>query len=113
MLAIHCRRHPATDDGAQPIADLQIGTRVWAYDASTGATGEYPVTAVLKHTDPVIEDLTIDGERIETTPEHPFYTQERGWVAAGQLWPGAHVRKEDGRYGVVDQLTFVESAPKL
>jgi hypothetical protein len=61
---------------------------------------------VLRHEDPVVTYLVIDGELIETTPEHPFYTQERGWVAAGELWIGAHVRKADGTFGVVESIGF-------
>jgi hypothetical protein len=43
---------------------------------------------VLTHLDPVIEDLTVDGETLQTTPEHPFYTEEAGWQPAGslQIW---------------------------
>lgn len=37
------------------------------------------------HVDPTVIHLTIDGELIETTPEHPFYTQHGGWVVAGAL----------------------------
>ncbi len=73
----------ATDNGEQPISTLQVGDQVWAYDESLGTTGTYTVTAVLQHTDPLVAYVTIDGERIETTPEHPFYTQEAGWLAAG------------------------------
>ncbi|MDQ7036844.1 MAG: hypothetical protein Q9P01_19025 [Anaerolineae bacterium] len=40
---------------------------------------------VINHTDEVIIHLTIDGELIETTPEHPFYTDEGEWVNATNL----------------------------
>ncbi len=47
------------------------------------------VTDVLVHLDPAIVNLTLDEEALETTPEHPFYTRERGWVDAGNL-PAVH-----------------------
>ena len=52
-----------------------------------------------------------DGEVIETTPEHPFYTAEGEWVPAGELKPGGEVRKVDGTFGVIRAMVFV-SAPQ-
>ncbi len=73
--------------------------RVLAYDEATGATRAYTVTATIDHLDRTITQITLGGEHLETTPEHPFYTRERGWVAAGKLWAGAHVRQADGTEG--------------
>ncbi len=64
----------ATESGDRPISEIKVGERVLAFDEETGTTGYYPVTALLIHDDPGIEYLTIDGEKLETTPEHPFYT---------------------------------------
>ena len=54
-----------------------------AYDPRTGVTGPHTVTAISVHTDPVIEHLATDTGPIETTPNHPFFTTDRGWVDAG------------------------------
>jgi hypothetical protein len=51
---------------------------VLAYDEATRSTGLFTVTDVLVHLDPAQVHLTIGGEHVETTPEHPFFTQERG-----------------------------------
>jgi len=53
----------------------------------------------------VLVDLAIDGEPITTTPEHPFFTQERGWVAAGDLELSDHVRTAAGTFGAVAHIT--------
>jgi RHS repeat-associated protein len=98
----------ATDGGERPIGDLQVGDHVLAYDEAAGTTSTYTVTAVLVHTDPAIERLTVDGEQLKTTPEHPFFTKERGWVAAGTLWNGAHLRKADGGYGLVEDIKVLQ-----
>lgn len=95
---------PVETDGqgdTTPISNLKVGDHVLAYNQDTGATGSYTVTAVLVHTDPTEVYLTIDGEQIETTPEHPFYTLEYGWVNAGDLQLGEHIRRDDGSYGTV------------
>jgi hypothetical protein len=94
----------AVEAGEQPISTLKIGDQVLAYNQLLRAIGPYTITAVLIHTDPIIEYVTIDGEQVETTPEHPFYTLEHGWLPAGELWVGAHVRKADGGYGLVQAI---------
>jgi hypothetical protein len=67
---------------------------------------------VLIHVDPVQVHLTIDGEHVETTPEHPFFTLERGWVDAGELRVGERVRRANGFYGLV-QAVVVETEPQV
>src|SRR5262249_1574737 len=102
----------ATATGEQPIGSLHVGDRVLAYDQATGTTGSYTITAVWVNLDPALVDLSLDGEAIETTPHHPFYTMERGWVDAGALWLGAHIRKADGGAGAVQDMMVV-ARPQL
>jgi len=102
-----------TDNGTKQISKLRIGDRVLAYHPTLGTTGNYTITAMLAHTDPIVEYVTLDGEQIETTPEHPFFTEEYAWVAAGELWIGARVRKADGSYGVVQKIEFVRHAQTM
>jgi hypothetical protein len=55
------------------------------------------------HTDQEIEHLRIDGETIETTPDHRFLT-DTGWVEAAALYPGhpgRRARRLDGSTGTV------------
>lgn len=77
-----------------------------AYDEATGTTGSFPVTAVLAHDDPVLVHLTIADAAITTTPEHPFFVQGHGWVAAARLWLGAPVRTAAGGVGRVQALAL-------
>jgi hypothetical protein len=108
----------ATSEGAQAIAQVEVGEHVLAYDEATGATGYFTVTATLVHLDPVVVYLTLDDETIETTPEHPFYVIESApwltpwkvvghWVAAGELEVGDPVRRSDGSTGVVQAVVIV------
>jgi len=93
-----------TEEGLEPIGELEIGDKVLAYNEETGETGYYPVTATWSHTDPVILHLTIDGEEIETTPEHPFYTSAGEWLAAEDLQVGAYIQTAEGSYGTVEKI---------
>lgn len=90
-----------TAEGLVPISTLAIGDLVLAYHEGLGVTGYYPVTATWSHLDPVLVTITLDGEAIETTPEHPFYVLLRGWVPAEDVRPGDAVRRADGSYGRV------------
>ncbi len=102
-----------TEDGFKPISQIRKGDKVLAYDEATGTTGYFPVEQVWAHVDLRIEYLTLDGETVTTTPEHPFFTKERGWVAAGALWRGAHIRKADGSYGTVEKIEIVQRAQTM
>jgi hypothetical protein len=56
---------------------------------------------VLRHLDPLIEHLTVDGEELDATPEHPFFTEDDGWVTAGEMRTGEHVREAHGGEGAL------------
>jgi hypothetical protein len=74
---------------------------VTARDPATGHVAEHTVTNVDVHTDPEIEHLQVDGETIETTPNHRFLT-DHGWVEAAALYRGMSVIKLDGTTGTVE-----------
>ncbi|MEM7345220.1 MAG: polymorphic toxin-type HINT domain-containing protein, partial [Chloroflexota bacterium] len=61
-----------------------------------------------EHEDPIIVYLTINGEVIATTPEHPFFTSAGLWQGAGELESGDLVYDADGRTGVVEGVEFIE-----
>ncbi len=97
-----------TDAGLVSIVDIEVGDLVLAYHEGLGANAFYPVEALLAHEDPVVVELTIDGELVETTPEHSFFVEGAGWVPAGELLLGDRVRSAGGA-GVVDAVESVAS----
>ena len=107
----------STKDGPVAIGEIDVGDQVLAWDEQTGATGYYTVTATTAHVDPVIVHLTINGETIATTPEHPFYELEGApwlavgeaegrWTPAGELKAGDQIQQADGTTGVVQAVAF-------
>lgn len=58
----------ATDEGAVPIREVDVGDRVLAWNEAVGETDYYTVTATTAHWDPLVVHLRVDGETIETTP---------------------------------------------
>lgn len=51
--------------------------------------------------------LSINGEAIETTNEHPFYVEGHGWTNASDLKAGDKVQLEDGTAGTVEKAKHV------
>ncbi|MCE7989402.1 MAG: DUF3990 domain-containing protein [Caldilinea sp. CFX5] len=100
----------ATDEGAIPIREIDVGDQVLAWDEVTDATGYYTVTAVWGHEDPVTVQLVVNGETIDTTPEHPFLTVDGDWVAAGALQVGDKVRNAAGENGLVEAVEFAATS---
>ncbi len=72
----------ATLNGQRAIGALEVGDTVLAFNEATGMLEADPITHVWVNHDPAIEQLTLSGETLDTTPEHPFFTSERGWVVA-------------------------------
>jgi hypothetical protein len=99
-----------TPGGGVPIAEIRVGDTVLAYNEHTGEIGFYTVTDTINHVDETVIHLTIDGELLETTAEHPFYTDDGLWIDAGDLQVGERVRSMDGEYGTVEAVEIIEDA---
>jgi hypothetical protein len=95
-----------TAAGAVAIGSLAVGDHVLAYDEATGTTASYPISVVHINADPETGTVVVGGETIETTPEHPFYTLEAGWLDAADLEPGMHVPSASGEPGEVSSVDF-------
>ncbi len=54
----------------------------------------------------VLVYLTIDGEELTTTPEHPFLKADGQWTPAGQLEVGNAISRADGEDGTVKAVEF-------
>ncbi len=101
-----------TADGDVAISEIEVGDTVLAYNEATGETGEYLVTATIAHHDPTVVYLTISGEMLTTTAEHPFYTTDGEWIDAGELPLGAEIVALDGTFGTVEAVTVaVDTQP--
>ncbi|MCL4872118.1 MAG: hypothetical protein KJ063_24415 [Anaerolineae bacterium] len=96
----------STGDGLVPISEVELNDYVLAYNEKTGEIGYYPVVAIWAHEDRTIVYLTINGETVETTPEHPFYTVAGEWIPAAGLQPGDEIRAADWTSGTVETVQF-------
>lgn len=74
-----------TGDGLKPIEKFKVGDKVWAKDQSTGEDVLRLVDKTYIRQTTELYELTIDGDVIMTTAEHPFWVDGRGWVGAEDL----------------------------
>ncbi|GAB4578180.1 MAG: hypothetical protein Fur0022_09140 [Anaerolineales bacterium] len=102
-----------TKEGLKPIREIEVGELVLAYHEETGELGYFPVTATWEHEDPVLVLLTVDGETLTTTPDHPFYTSKGEWVQASDLNLGETVFSAAGEIGMVRDLEYVYSVQPM
>lgn len=87
----------AAENGDKRIDEISVGDSVWAEDTVTGEKVLKRVSKVyVKETDHLIHIGTSTGEDIETTENHPFYVDGRGWVAASEVREGDQLHTEDG-----------------
>jgi hypothetical protein len=95
----------ATRDGLTNIEDIQIGDQVWAYDEKTGEIGLKTVLNTLKRAVYTLVELTVEGEVIKSTPDHPFYANG-DWKEAGLLETGDRIMLFSGKLAKVEKVVY-------
>lgn len=94
----------ATANGLIPIEDIRPGNFVWATNPETGETELKPVVQLFRNETDEWVHVTVNGEEIVCTSEHPFYSPVKGWTAACQLRAGDILVLVNGEYVVVEQV---------
>ena len=94
----------ATSEGEKPIEEIKAGDLVYAYNEQTGEVGLKPVVQTFVTESSELIHVKVDGETIDTTPEHPFYVPQKGWTAAGQLRAGDKLLLKNGKIVIVEMV---------
>ena len=77
-----------TEDGQEPIEEIEVGDKVLSEDETTGEVAVKTVTETyINETDELIH-IGVNGETISATPSHPFYVDKLGWTLARSLKAG-------------------------
>ena len=92
--------------GYTAIENIRAGDKVLATDPDTMDMAEKIVleTYIRESTDVV--HLTVNGEVITSTLDHPFYVQDAGFVGAGDLYIGDKLLDADGNTLLVEDMKF-------
>ena len=93
-----------TASGLMAIEKIKAGDRVLSADPETMQTGYKSVLETyIREVDRLIH-LTVNGETIVTTYDHPFYVKDKGFVNAEQLWIGAELVDNNGNTLCIEQI---------
>lgn len=77
----------STQDGEKAIEDIQVGDMVASYNKDTQEIKYKPVVRTLKNQNnlPYVKITTECGKELNVTTNHKVYTENRGYVEAGDL----------------------------
>ena len=101
----------ATQDGDKLISDVEVGDLVMGYSEVAGAVSVMHVTATHNELHESTLDVTIDGEVVHTTDEHPFFVLKDGegeWVKVKDLQVGDVIFNTMGKDGIVEAVEIVD-----
>ena len=98
----------ATIYGGKAIEDIEVGDKVLASDPETGETAYKQVLNTYIYVKDTLVYVTIDGETIETTKEHPFWVEGQGWTKAKFLETGDQLRDANGNTITIDNVKIVK-----
>lgn len=94
----------ATETGYVTIENIKAGDLVWATDPETGETALKPVVQTFRNETTEWIHVTVNGETLTCTPEHPFYVPKKGWTSAIDLRAGDILVMLNGEDVVVEQV---------
>lgn len=100
-----------TPDGEKNIADISAGDAIMGYNEGADEVDVFVVTATHKQVHSTTLDVTIEGEIVHTTEEHPFLIvieDELQWTEAKHLNIGDTVLAADGSTGTVEAVQVVD-----
>ncbi len=100
-----------TPDGDKPISEIEVGDVILAYSEATEEVDIYHVSATHTQRHDTTLDITIDGETLHTTDEHPFYVirdDQEQWVQAKHLHIGDAILSALGETGIVEDIVIVD-----
>lgn len=100
-------------DGEKPIEDIQIGDRVLSKDAETGQLDYKAVTALYRNEKDTTYKLHVGQQIVETTDNHPFWVEGKGWVTAIDLQVGDQLKQSNGNVLAIEQIEIVHHEQKV
>ena len=94
-----------TPSGDRPIEQFVVGDAILSrLEGDPEAPFGVQIVEEVFVRDAVIWRLLAGGKQIETTGEHPFWVDGRGWVAARELQVGDRLRSHLGRTLAIDDI---------
>ena len=86
------------------IEEIKAGDMVWAENPETGEKELKEVVQTFVNETTELIYIQVGSEEIVTTPEHPFYSPIKGWIAACKLRTGDILVLQNGKYVTVEKV---------
>ncbi|GIP20642.1 polymorphic toxin-type HINT domain-containing protein [Paenibacillus sp. J22TS3] len=102
-----------TDEGEKNIEDIEVGDKVLSKDEETGKQAYKEVTHLYRNDKEIIYELTVGDQVIETTDNHPFWVEGKGWVLAADLQVGDKLQQSNGNTLKIDNIKIVRHEEKV
>ena len=93
-----------TENGYKNIEEIKPGDKVWATNPETGETELKKVVRTFVNETNELVYVCVNNEEIVTTPEHPFYVSNYGWIGAIDLRAGDRLVLINGEHTVVEKV---------
>uniref|UniRef100_UPI000B27F4AB polymorphic toxin-type HINT domain-containing protein n=2 Tax=Oscillospiraceae TaxID=216572 RepID=UPI000B27F4AB len=90
--------------GMVAIEKIKSGDKVISTDPETMETGEKTVLETYIREVTTLVHLTVNGEEIVTTVDHPFYVKNQGFIKAGELIVGDELLDVNGNVLLVENF---------
>ncbi|MFB5268840.1 polymorphic toxin-type HINT domain-containing protein [Paenibacillus enshidis] len=96
-----------TDEGEKNIEDIKVGDKVLSKNEETGDVAYREVTATFNHGTDEIYNIHVGSQTIESTFNHPFYVQDKGWTFVKDLKVGDLLVQSDGNTLKIESIELV------
>ena len=93
-----------TASGLVAIENIKAGDKVISTDPETFETAEKTVLETYIREVTTLVHLTVNGEEIVTTVDHPFYVKNQGFIKAGELIVGDELLDVNGNVLLVENF---------
>nr|WP_253298428.1 polymorphic toxin-type HINT domain-containing protein [Paenibacillus sp. MSJ-34] len=93
-----------TDEGEKNIEDIEVGDKVLAKDDETGEMAYKEVEWLFQRDVEETYNITVGGEVITTTDEHPFWIVGKGWVESKNLEIGDVLTTSEGKELALEKI---------
>jgi len=102
-----------TNEGEKNIEDIEVGDIVLSKNEETGEQAYKEVTAIHRNEKDTTYKLSVGNQTIETTDNHPFWVDGKGWVLAVNLKVGDKLVQSNGNHLEIDNIEIVHHDEKV
>jgi len=97
-----------TELGERNIEEINVGDRVLSKNEETREISYKEVTHLYRNEKNIIYEISVGNQTIETTDNHPFWVENKGWVLAADLKVGDKLQQSNGNTLTIDKINIVE-----